>query len=406
MTNTPAHSPLIKAIELIKRHVRENAAYFPTAETVPVESVVTGEWLDLVYKEDSQGVTRVHRLPYEMAVLQTLREAIRCREVWVVGAIKFRNPAEDLPTDFEQRRDHYYGELGLPLDPWEFLNPLKAMMGQELAKLDRELPKNPYVEITNRGGGWIKLSPMEAQAESINVATLKAEINRRWNQTSLLDLLSEAEHQVGFLKALKSPTKRELLPEADRRYRLLLVLFALGTNVSIKTMCNGENSPMYKDLLYVRRRLVHKDGLRKAIQLLLNETLKVRQSWIWGEGTTACASDSKKFSVFEQNLRVEFHNRYRGRGIMIYWHVDRKALCTYSQMKTCSSSEVASMVEGVLRHGTDMSVERQYVDTHGQSEVAFAFCRLLDFNLMPRLKGKALQKLFRPDRKTLSLIHI
>ncbi len=34
------------------------------------------------------------------------------------------------------------------------------------------------------------------------------------------------------------------------------------------------------------------------------------------------------------------------------------------------------MLEGVLRHATDMEVEKQYVDSHGQSEVGFAFCHL------------------------------
>ena len=47
------------------------------------------------------------------------------------------------------------------------------------------------------------------------------------------------------------------------------------------------------------------------------------------------------------------------------------------------------MIEGVLRHDTEMEVERQYVDSHGQSEVAFAFCRLLGFQLLPRLKARA-----------------
>jgi TnpA family transposase len=44
------------------------------------------------------------------------------------------------------------------------------------------------------------------------------------------------------------------------------------------------------------------------------------------------------------------------------------------------------MIEGLLRHCTDMKVEKNYVDTHGQSEVAFAFCHLLGFQLLPRLK--------------------
>lgn len=82
---------------------------------------------------------------------------------------------------------------------------------------------------------------------------------------------------------------------------------------------------------------------------------------------------------------------------MIYWHVEKRATCVYSQLKRCSSSEVASMIEGVLRHCTDMEIQRQYVDSHGQSAVGFAFCRLLGFELAPRFKGIARQKLAIPD---------
>ena len=82
---------------------------------------------------------------------------------------------------------------------------------------------------------------------------------------------------------------------------------------------------------------------------------------------------------------------------MIYWHVERKSLCIHSQLKSPSSSEVASMIEGVIHHCTEMDVDRQYVDSHGQSTVAFAFCRLLGFQLMPRLKAIHAQKLYRPE---------
>ena len=61
---------------------------------------------------------------------------------------------------------------------------------------------------------------------------------------------------------------------------------------------------------------------------------------------------------------------------MIYWHVEKNANCIYSQLTRCSASEAGSMIKGVLNHCTTMSVNKQYVDTHGQSEVAFAFCRL------------------------------
>ena len=166
-----------------------------------------------------------------------------------------------------------------------------------------------------------------------------------------------------------------------------MVLYGLGTNAGIKRMSAGQQRTNYKDLLYVRRRYITKDQLRAAIRELVNSIFRERHAHIWGEGTTACASDSKKFGAWDQNLMTEWHARYGGRGIMIYWHVDRKSTCIYSQLKSCSSSEAAAMIEGVLRHATTMSVEQQYVDSHGQSEVAFAFCRLLGLDLLPRLKS-------------------
>ncbi len=72
----------------------------------------------------------------------------------------------------------------------------------------------------------------------------------------------------------------------------------------------------------------------------------------------SCASDSKKFGSWDQNLMTEWHIRYGGRGVMIYWHVEKKSTCIYSQLKRCSSSEVAAMIEGVLRHCTDLEIDR------------------------------------------------
>ena len=50
-----------------------------------------------------------------------------------------------------------------------------------------------------------------------------------------------------------------------------------------------------------------------------------------------------------------------------------------------------------MRHCTSAEIQKNYVDTHGASEVAFAFCHLLGFRLLPRLKNIASQKLSRPE---------
>src|SRR4029450_9169659 len=50
-----------------------------------------------------------------------------------------------------------------------------------------------------------------------------------------------------------------------------------------------------------------------------------------------------------------------------------------AQSKREDTSEVAAMIQGVLRHCTEMTIERQYTDSAGQSHVGFALCTLLGF---------------------------
>jgi TnpA family transposase len=61
-----------------------------------------------------------------------------------------------------------------------------------------------------------------------------------------------------------------------------------------------------------------------------------------------------------------------------------------------TASEVASMIEGLLRHLTSAEIGRQYTDTHGASIVGFAFAHLLGFQLLPRLKNIGSARLYRP----------
>jgi len=115
-----------------------------------------------------------------------------------------------------------------------------------------------------------------------------------------------------------------------------------------------------------------------------------------GEMGTAVAADSKQFKAWDRNPMTETHLRYGGSGVMAYWHVEGKSSCIYSQLKRVTAREPASMIEGVLNHCTEMSVDTAYVDSHGQTEVAFAFSKLLGFDLAPRIKRVGHSRLYSP----------
>ena len=148
------------------------------------------------------------------------------------------------------------------------------------------------------------------------------------------------------------------------RQRLVLCPYSLGTNAGLKRVSAGTETASYTELLHVGRRFTHKEALRSATALVSNAILATRDQRIWGEAGTACASDSTKVGAWDQNLVAEWHVRYRGRGGMIYWHMERQATCIYSQLKRCSSREVSAMIEGVLRHCTDQEIQRMTAEDH------------------------------------------
>lgn len=395
-SNNQDHRPVLDALDLVRRHLDSKLHCYPLEESVPLDGVVPIAWRDAVIERDAQGRTRINRITYEICALQALREQLRCKEIWVEGADRYRNPDEDLPADFEVRRDEHYAALGLPTDVDAFIARVQADMTEALATFDSGLAANPYVRILKRGGGRIALTPLEKQEDPAGLVALKTEIGRRWPMTSLLDMLKEADLRIGFTNAFHTVTDHENLSRAALQERLLLCLNGIGTNTGLKRMAAGQGDLTYRELLYVRRRFITRESMREAIAQVVNATLCARHPGIWGEGTTACAADSKQFGAWDQNLMTEWHVRYGGRGVMIYWHVERHSTCIYSQLKTPSSSEVAAMIEGVLRHCTEMDVQKAYVDSHGQSDVAFAFCHLLGFYLLPRLKRIHAQRLYRP----------
>jgi TnpA family transposase len=403
-SNNTAYRPVMAALGLLASYaevdgkVRFYDAGEVAAGRVPVDGVVPKAWRDAAV--DEQG--RIERIPYELCVLVALRDALRRREVYVDGGRRWRNPEDDLPGDFDDTREVHYAALRQPVDPTAFIDSLRDRMSEALARLDQALVDGPAGAaggvriITRRGEPWITVPKQPKLPEPEHITAVKDEVARRWGTLDLLDVLKDADFLAEFTSEFTSVATQERIDRHTLRRRLLLCLFALGTNTGIKAIVSTGHGETEAQLRHIRRHFITRDNLRRAIAKLVNATFEARDPSWWGSGT-ACASDSKKFGSWESNLLTEWHQRYGGPGVMIYWHVERRSTCIYSQLKSCSSSEVAAMIEGLLRHCTDAEIDTSYVDTHGASVVGFAFTELLGFRLLPRLKNIGSIRLYRPD---------
>jgi TnpA family transposase len=394
--------PLIEGLAVIRSHLGSHRRYFP--ETVPVEGVVTPAWREKVF-EEVEGESRINRQYYELCVLDKLQRALKCKEVWVEGSYAFRNPSEDMPGDWddEQRRILHYQELGKPLNAQTFVHSLKERLITALAQFNRVLPQLRHPRIFHpkkheERGLWV-LAKLEPQPEPRSLGLIKEAIDKRYGILDLLDVFVEVDRIVDLTRFFTHSGTKEVRSREELRPLLMLDLFAEGTNTGIRRVANANNQYSYDELLYVRKTYFSPEALRNANGAVVNKLLALRNPRLWGEGASSCASDATKFESWKQNPMTEWRSRYKGYGVMVYWHVETNAVCIYSQLKSFSSSEIAAMIEGLIRHDTEMRVEKNFVDSHGQSEVAFAFCQLLGtVRLMPRLKRIKYERLYLPDK--------
>jgi len=394
-THNPDTEVLLKAIDFIKANQHQPDEHYPDLKEVPIDGVINSAWLSAVIESN-----QVNRMNYEIAVLETLRTQLRCKNIWVEGAYRYRNPDEDFPKEFDNQKEKFYKQLGLPMDADDYISPLKAFLEQSLQKLNDSIASNDKVKIVKtKKGGKIKLSPSDAQNEPINLALLQQEILRRWSTINLIDILKETDLRVNLSQHFNTVASRENIDEDELQKRLLLCLYGIGSNVGLKRISAANNDVSYSDLRYIKRRFINTTNVKAAIVEIVNNILEIRDPRIWGDVTTGVACDSTQVSSWDQNLITEWHIRYRGRGVMIYWHVDKNSAVIHSQLKTCSSSEVASMIQGILKHCTKMKIKQSYVDTHGQSTIGFGFSHLLHFDLLPRFKNINRQKLYYSDAK-------
>jgi TnpA family transposase len=393
--------PVIEALAVIHRYLDTKGLYFPAEAPVPLDGVVLPSWRDTVL-EEQEGTVRINRQYYELCVLQQLERALKCKEVWVEGASAFRNPSQDMPPDWQAapQREAYYQALGQPVQVTSFLDPLRDQLTEALTQFNRDLPHNPHVQLVKLAANderrLFAVERLPAQPEPSSLAQLKQHISQRYGMLDLLDVFVEAERLVGFTHYFRHSGTKEVRPREALRPLLLLDLFAEGTNTGIKRVATANQQYTYDELLYVRKHYISLEALRQANRAVVNKILALRDPRLWGEDY-ACASDGSRFASWSQNLMTEWRSRYKGYGVLVYWHVETNAVCLYSQLRNFSSSEVAAMIEGLIRHDTEMRVEKNFVDSHGQSEVAFAFCHLLGgIRLMPRLKRLKYERLYVP----------
>lgn len=387
------------ALKLIQGYRNAKFKYYPIKEQIPLDGLISEQEQKNIIENDEHNIKCILRKDYECAVFRVLRVKLRHKEIWIKNSYKYRDPEEDTPKDFDERQEEYFALVDPPLSGKIFIDRLRQELCEQVIEFDHNFPKNDLVKIVKRKGKpWISLTPLQKIEEPKIVQRIKEAILDNWGIIDLLDVVKEVDLRENFTNYFTTAGNRKILDQENIRKRLLLCVFAIGTNTGLKRTAGASRGVVnFEELRHIKNFFINKDDLREAINALVNAIFKMRNPKIWKSISTAFAGDSKQFGCYVQNLMSQWSPRHHNNDVMIYWHVNDQYICVYFQLKTCTSSEVASMFQGVISQQTDVDIEYQYVDSNEKSELGFALSYLQKFDLLPRYKSIGDQTIYLPS---------
>ena len=264
---------LLRALTRRQRARPRRGRPSPVAADGPRAGGSREHWRAAVLATDPQGRQRRNRLSYALGVLPTLRDQLRCQDVWVGGAERYRNPAADGPPAFAVHRPTYEAALTLPAHAADFLQPVHHARRDARAALDRTLPRHGAVEILPQATGWSTLSPWAPQPAPSHWLALQLELSKRWPMPSLLEVRQDTDLRVALTRLFRSPTAWETLARAPLQYRLWLALYGRGTGAGFKRGAMGNQGLPSSELRAGRRRCITPEAVRQRMAAVVHPAL-------------------------------------------------------------------------------------------------------------------------------------
>ena len=76
---------------------------------------------------------------YEIAVLEKLKELLVYKAIWIENSYRYRNPNDDIPKDYDAKKEEYCQMLGLPTTAKVFIDQLKTLQKDKLKSLNSSI---------------------------------------------------------------------------------------------------------------------------------------------------------------------------------------------------------------------------------------------------------------------------
>lgn len=395
---TPAtqDKTLLKALEVVLENEHRKAEWI--SDEVDL-SFASERWRKLVRRSHGLG-NPTNRRYLEVCVFSHLASDLRSGDMCIEGAGTFADYRDQLLpwSECEALLADYCDRISIPSTADSFVDHLKNLLADTSSQVDNEFP-NHAGDVTISPNGEPTLRRVTAREIPASAIALQAAIENRLVPRNLLDILANIEHWTGFTRNF-GPQSGDDPKLRNARERYLLTVFAMGCNLgphqAARHLSNGVTP---HQLSYVNQRHMSLEQLDSACRDLTELYLRLELPKLWGDGKKV-AADGTQYDFYEQNMLVGMHFRYRKMGAVAYRHVADNYIANFRHFIPPGMLEAIYVIEGLLKAGLSVQPDTVYSDTHGQSEVVFAFTYLNGIQLMPRIRNWKDLKFYKAEKGT------
>jgi len=383
---TDAGEPILDALHALRR-TSGRQPELPT-EFIPQA------WRSLT--EPAPG--RIDRPAYTMCALETLRDGLRRRDVYVTPSERYGDPRATLLDEpaWNASRTDVCRSLSLPQAPGPFLERLGAELdGAYRRTIDSLNPDHP---IHGLAAGRLSVEQLDALPEPPSLIALREQVDHRLPDADLPDLLLEIAAKTGFLDGFT----HEHEPRAhlsDLQTSICAVLVAQACNVGYAPLVD-DTVPALRlaRLKYVARHYIPPETLIAANARIVDHHAGLELATRWGGGEIA-SIDGLRFVVPNRTIHAGYNRRYfhRRRGVTALTTTADHHAALHTVVVPGTQPDALYLLDGLLDPQTSVHPREIMTDTAGYTDVVFGLFRLLGYQFSPRLADAGGARFWRLD---------
>ncbi len=363
---------LLSALELLKRLNREPR--MPLPEKPPL-SFLPKSWQRLTVKDGGAD-----RRLYEIATLAVLCRRLASGDIWIEGTRNYQQFDRYLlgKSEVSEKAE----ALAVPAECEGYLQERSQILDWRLRRFANALRHDRLKGVALRNGvlhvsPTVAITPPEAER-------LDRDLDRLMPRVRITELLHEVSRRTGFAHAF---TDLRSGKQGENESALLAAILADGTNLGLERMANASHGVTKAQLAWIHTWYLREETYRAALGVIINAHHTEPMAAVWGSGETS-SSDGQFFRAgWRGHGSGEINAKYGiDPGMLFYTHISDQYGPFHGKIISATMGEAPHVLDGLLHHGTILTIKEHYTDTGGASDHVFALCHLLGFRFVPRLR--------------------